>query len=309
MNSARCEWYSLVIITVGMAIVALRAPLNGLHGLQGRLWQATLVGGPAMCLAASTWRPGAWHRHRAWAVPAIRVGTHLVPMQRSAQTGGAALLLGRPAQEGLPGVALDAFRLMVGTRLLGNVLATLMVPLPLPVAAATNAATVLLTRNNQQLCQTELLASPLSRQRLAHLHTLLDACCFMVLPFTPASLLSDQPGSTAQACSATLNFLQVLCILVPVALLVWTQPPAEQSGSAEQSEQRQQELHQQLENTGQVPELCGWPAGLAAVLRRASSGADSLLRWTFLVQGSWVQRAVHLMVLFDGVWLAMKVSS
>ncbi len=155
----------------------------------------------------------------------------------------------------------------------------------------------------------QLLASPLSRQRLAHLHTLLDACCFMVLPFTPASLLSDQPGSTAQACSATLNFLQVLCILVPVALLVWTQSPAEQSGSAEQSEQRQQELHQQLENTGQVPEQCGWPAGLAAVLRRASSGADSLLRWTFLVQGGWVQRAVHLMVLFDGVWLAMKVSS
>lgn len=84
MNSSRCEWYSLVIITIGQAIVALRAPLEG---LLGRLWQAWLVAGPGLCLAASTWRPRAWQQHRAWAVPAIRIGTHAMPPQRSAQVG------------------------------------------------------------------------------------------------------------------------------------------------------------------------------------------------------------------------------
>ncbi|KAL4424668.1 hypothetical protein ABPG77_004475 [Micractinium sp. CCAP 211/92] len=303
MDSIRWEWYGLVLLTLGQIILVLRAPCAG---LPDRVWQAWLVGNPALCLAIVTWRPDTWRRHRAWIVPLLRVITHLVPQQRASGKGITGLMLGRPPKEGLHGAMLDAFRLVAGMRMVGNVMATLLVPMPLHVAAATNAAIVLLLRNNEPLCRTELLASPLSKQRLAHLHTLLDACCFMVLPLIPTSSLIGQPGSTAEACSAMLNFVQALCILVPVALLVWTQPPAGQSVSGGQSEQRRQERHQQLENTGQVPEQCGWPAGLVAAWQRVSSGADSFLRWAFLGQGSWVQRGVHLMVLLDGVWLAIK---
>lgn len=94
-------------------------------------------------------------RPTSFVIPVLQVGAlglACVPPQ----TGAAGLILGRPAQGGLRGAALDAFRLVLGTRLLSNALATLMVPLPLPVAAVTNAATVLLTRNNEQLCQTEV---------------------------------------------------------------------------------------------------------------------------------------------------------
>ena len=46
--------------------------------------------------------------------------------------------------------------MLQGTRLLSNCIITLAFPLPLPLAAATHLAVVLLTRNNAQYCQTEV---------------------------------------------------------------------------------------------------------------------------------------------------------
>lgn len=86
MDSLRWEWYGLVLLTLGQIILVLRAPLTG---LSDRIWQAWLVGNPALCLAIVTWRPDAWRRHRVWMVPLLRIVTHLVPQQRSSQAGAA----------------------------------------------------------------------------------------------------------------------------------------------------------------------------------------------------------------------------
>lgn len=80
MDPIRWEWYGLVLLTLGQIILVLRAPCAG---LPDRLWQAWLVGNPALCLAIVTWRPDTWRRHRAWIVPLLRVITHLVPQQRA----------------------------------------------------------------------------------------------------------------------------------------------------------------------------------------------------------------------------------
>lgn len=303
MHTLRWEWYGLVLLTLGQIILVLRAPAAS---LPDRLWQAWLVGNPALCLGIVTWRPDAWRQHRAWMVPLLRIITHLVPQQRSSRKGITGLMLGKPPRRGLHGALLDCLRLVAGMRMIGNVMATLLVPMPLPVAAVTNAAIVLLLRNNEPLCQTELLSSPLSRQRLAHLHSLLDACCFMVLPLMPASSVVGQPGGADQACSAALNFVQALCIVLPVALLVWIEPPQCAPVADHRWLEAQPLQHQRHAVTAEVQEGCGWQAGLAAAWRRASIGADSLLRWAFYSKGSWVQRGVHLIVLLDGVWLAVK---
>ncbi|KAL4420401.1 hypothetical protein ABPG75_010057 [Micractinium tetrahymenae] len=311
MNSLRWEWYGLVLLTLGQIILVLRAPVAGLHD---RLWQVWLVGSAALCLAIVTWRPDAWRRHRAWMVPLIRVATHLMPHQRSSQVGIGGLVLGRPPRRGLRGALLDALRLVTGMRLVGNVMAALLVPLPLPVAAATNAIVVLLMRNNQGVCQTQLMASPLTQQRLAHLHSLLDACCFMVLPLAPAYWMAGQPGErAAQACGAVLNFVHALCIVVPVALLAWTQPPpqspARGASGPEPEQQQWRQLRRQQQQQQRWQPHSGWKAGLAAAGRRANSGAHSLLLSASVCKGSWVHRGVHLVVLLDGIWLAIKAFS
>lgn len=86
MHTLRWEWYGLVLLTLGQIILVLRAPAAS---LPDRLWQAWLVGNPALCLGIVTWRPDAWRQHRAWMVPLLRIITHLVPQQRSSRVGAA----------------------------------------------------------------------------------------------------------------------------------------------------------------------------------------------------------------------------
>ena len=52
-----------------------------------------------------------------------------------AQAASASLMLRHSPQAGLRGVAVDALRLLLGMRLLGNCLITLLFPLPLPLGS------------------------------------------------------------------------------------------------------------------------------------------------------------------------------
>lgn len=74
------------------------------------------------------------------------------PMQASL----AGLLMSRPPKPGVLGAVVDMGRLLTGTRLLGNVMVTLVHPLPLGIQACTHVLLIGLTRNNERYCQTEV---------------------------------------------------------------------------------------------------------------------------------------------------------
>ena len=78
------------------------------------------------------------------------------PASMPLQAASAGLLMRHTPSPGLLGLLRDALRLLQGIRLLSNSLITLVFPLPLPLAAATHLSVVLLTRNNEQYCQTQV---------------------------------------------------------------------------------------------------------------------------------------------------------
>ncbi|KAL4421800.1 hypothetical protein ABPG77_009606 [Micractinium sp. CCAP 211/92] len=110
---------------------------------------------------------------RTWLVPLLRLAFHLQPSERSATASIAGLMLRSAAQPGPAGAALDALRILLGTRLLPTTLVTLLFPLPGPLlaVAAVHAASVGLTVNNAAYCAAPLLSNPLTRQRLRWLAT------------------------------------------------------------------------------------------------------------------------------------------
>jgi hypothetical protein len=69
-------------------------------------------------------------------------------------------MLQHSPQAGLRGVAVDTLRLLLGMRLPGNCIITLIFHLPLPLAALTHTTVILLTRNNAAYCQ-----QPVRRQQ------------------------------------------------------------------------------------------------------------------------------------------------
>ncbi|PSC71748.1 inactive serine protease 54 isoform X2 [Micractinium conductrix] len=102
--------------------------------------------------------------------------------QRSATSAAGGLMMTVPPSPGLLGAGSDFLRLLLGMRLLANCIITLLFHLPLPLAAATHIAVVLLTRNNAAYCSAELLAAPLAQERIAALVAVLDVSTLAMLP-------------------------------------------------------------------------------------------------------------------------------
>ena len=65
-------------------------------------------------------------------------------------------MMAQPPSPGLLGAAGDFLRLLLGTRLLSTCAITLLFRLPLPLAAATHTAVVLLARNNAAYCEAQV---------------------------------------------------------------------------------------------------------------------------------------------------------
>lgn len=70
--------------------------------------------------------------------------------------GSSSLQLGKPPLLGAAGAAMDAWRVLVGTRLLQQAAISLAIRLPLPMNALITVGGVLLTRNNGAFCKTEV---------------------------------------------------------------------------------------------------------------------------------------------------------
>jgi len=74
------EKWAGMLLSVGQALLWLRAPKPS---LADHAHQAILVSG-ALAITLMAWlAPHQYQRCRAWMVPLLRVGTHLMPVQRS----------------------------------------------------------------------------------------------------------------------------------------------------------------------------------------------------------------------------------
>ncbi|PSC71686.1 KRAB-A domain-containing 2-like [Micractinium conductrix] len=170
-----------LLVSAGQLIVWVRSPKP--HGAYDHATQAAITAF-TLLFAALAWRaaPATFRRHRLWLGPLLRITSMALPRQRSATSAAGGLMMAQPPSPGLLGAAGDFLRLLLGTRLLSTCAITLLFRLPLPLAAATHTAVVLLARNNAAYCEAQLLAAPLAQERIAALVAALDVSTLAVLP-------------------------------------------------------------------------------------------------------------------------------
>ena len=173
-DAATLERGVALLVAGGQLVVWARAPTPS---LAEHARQAVLVA----CALLPPLMGAAYRRHRLWLIPLVRTGVFLMPSQRSAQVrsraqmhaqgsrqpgppsvatleqeGAAGIMISRPPTPGMRGLAVDVVRLLVGLRLASAVLITLLIRVPLPIAACAHACVVLLTRNNEAYCASQV---------------------------------------------------------------------------------------------------------------------------------------------------------
>ncbi|KAL4419763.1 hypothetical protein ABPG75_006861 [Micractinium tetrahymenae] len=156
------------------------------------------------------WRPEAYWRCRAWAVPAwVVLLTWAVP-----SPSGAALVLGQAPSPGLLGAAADVLRVAGATRVLPWAFWSALVPAAPTAALAMHTGMALLTRQPQAHCAAPLLSAP-------------------GLVLQVSSVLRGEAASDA-LCHATLSWLlAAIGLLAPLLISVWTwQPPTKKAAEA-----------------------------------------------------------------------------
>ena len=151
-----------------------------------------------------------WH---AGLLRAARQPLACMPTLLPVQAQSAALLMSRTPHPGIRSAAGDWLRVLIGTNLISSCLLTLLVPLPLPLAAATHAALLLLTSNTAGICRSEVGAGGARElPRVPHWHTghmaVQQSACVCVplaivhprtFPMHPPSLA--RPPARLPACS------------------------------------------------------------------------------------------------------------
>lgn len=218
----------LLVLKQGMASGAL--PSAGLQPLRSVL----LTAAPLLWVL---WRPEAYWRCRAWAVPAwVVLLTWAVP-----SPSGAALVLAQAPSVGPLGAAADVLRVAGATRVLPWAFWSALVPAPPAAALALHTCMALLTHRPGAHCAAPLLSAPLSRQRQAAAARLLELASAPLLAGQPApgsviqaSRVLRGEASSEAACHATLSWLlAAIGLLGPLLISAWAwQPPTQKAAQA-----------------------------------------------------------------------------
>ncbi|PRW58802.1 TIME FOR COFFEE isoform A [Chlorella sorokiniana] len=133
----------------------------------------------------------AWRRNRVWLIGLLRVSMVLVPSHRSSKEG-TAVLLHHAATPGLGGMLKDYLRVALGTRVLLQTVAAIILQQP-PLAVLLQQCIIsAMVSNTSGYCACPLLDNPLAAQRLAWLSRGLDAVPLFTVPFTSAAMLHRQ---------------------------------------------------------------------------------------------------------------------
>ncbi|KAL4420402.1 hypothetical protein ABPG75_010058 [Micractinium tetrahymenae] len=190
------ERQAAVLLSIGQVVLWMRMPASS---WADHAHQALATVAAAAIAAAAFLQPAGYARLRLWLIPVCRIGLHLMPSQRSAATGSSGLLMSRAPQPGLAGAAMDAVRLGLGLRLLPNSLISLLFRLPLLLGIATHTAVVLLTRNNEEYCQSQLLSHPVAQERIVALWTAMDVSSLAISPLAPVLHAGATAGAAGHA--------------------------------------------------------------------------------------------------------------
>ncbi|PRW58801.1 TIME FOR COFFEE isoform B [Chlorella sorokiniana] len=182
----------------------------------------------------------AWRRNRVWLIGLLRVSMVLVPSHRSSKEG-TAVLLHHAATPGLGGMLKDYLRVALGTRVLLQTVAAIILQQP-PLAVLLQQCIIsAMVSNTSGYCACPLLDNPLAAQRLAWLSRGLDAVPLFTVPFTSAAMLHRQ-GNPRCICMALLYMHQVVVgVLIPTVLAAYTSSALEEPATPQHRQRQQQQ--------------------------------------------------------------------
>lgn len=195
----RSDFVVVLFILLSGSIISLHAALRGapliLHvGLAAQAVPAIAA------LACMIYSPQCWTSNRTVLVLCGRAFAFL-PGGRN--MSGLPALLQRPASPGMRGAAVDAARLLAGSRILSIAVAGLLLPLPPELQVLVHCLQLLHTHSNY--CRMPLLRDPRTRRRLSELGSVVCA----LLPPLPITrcFAWHQSGACMHTCYGCLHVI------------------------------------------------------------------------------------------------------